>query len=202
MKYVAAAALAALITGCSGVSSLSSESGLPSGSADTAVSLASAAKTCQASAVMQPGVAGFITLPKCFGISGKMQFPKAQESGIKITVTESAKLFSVYHALPKTVMILQWEFTDPQIANGTTVVFDYTLSGRSAPDRVNGPFKPSQTYHAVYEIPIPNDPKPDGGLNFAGATVGHSVVGVPFPGTEVEIGVKNYEIFTTDSNAP
>lgn len=151
---------------------------------------------------MQPGVAGFINLPHCFGVSGRMQFPKAQESGIKITVTESEKPFTVYHAFPHTALILQWVFTDPSIAKGTTVVFDYTLTGKSAPDRVNGPFKTGQTYHAVYEIPLPNDPKPDGGLNIAGTTVGHSVVGVPFPGTQVEIGVKNYEIFTTDSNAP
>jgi hypothetical protein len=202
MKYVAAAAFAALITGCSGVSSLSPNNGLPSSPTSAALSVAAAAKTCQASAVMQPGVAGFIKLPSCFGISGRMQFPKAQESGIKITVIESAKPFAAYHSFPHTALVLEWIFTDPSIATGTPVVFDYTSTGRNAPDKVTGPFKPSATYHAVYEIPSPNDPRPDGGLNIAGTTEGHSVVGVPFPGTEVEIGKKNYEIFTSDPNVP
>ncbi len=131
-----------------------------------------------------------------------MQFPKAPESGITISVTESKRSFKVYHSLPKTVLILQWEFTDPSIAKGTVVVFDYTYAGATAPDKVTGPFQSNQTYHAVFECPTPNDPKPKGGIAITGSTVGHSVVGVPFPGTEVEIGVKDYEIFTTDPNPP
>jgi len=97
---------------------------------------------------------------------------------------------------------LEWVFKASTLAKGTTIVFDYTFTGKTAPDRVTGPFKSSQSYRAVFEIPIPNDPKPNGGIALGGTTVGHTVVGVPFPGTEVEIGSKNYEIFTALPNPP
>jgi len=149
---------------------------------------------------MPVGIAGFITLPSCFGISGKIQFPKALTSGITITVTTSAKPFHVYHAYPQTAVVLEWVFTDPSIPTGTQIVFDYTHTGRTAPDVVNGPFKPSTSYSAVFEIPNPTDPRPKNGLTIVGYTVGHSVRGIPFPGTQVDIGAKNYEIFTSDPN--
>jgi hypothetical protein len=202
MKYVAAAACAALIAGCSGVSTIPASSASSGFGAGATAAVGPAAKTtCSASKVMMPGVAGFIKLPACFGISGKMQFPEAPESGITITVTTSAKPFTVYHPYPDTAVILQWTFTDHSIANGTPVSFDYTRAGTTAPDVVKGPFTPGVTYHAVYQIPIPHHQKPKGGITFTERTVGHSVVGIPFPGTEVEIGRDNYEIFTSDPHA-
>ena len=195
------AALAVAVAGCSGVSPLPGTA--PSNFAShTAVSNPFGAKVCHASAAMKPGVAGFIMLPHCFGISGKMQFPKATQSGITITVYESKKPFTVYRKIPKTALILLWVLSDKKLAKGTQVVFDYTRTGSTAPDKVTGPFKPGAKYYAVYQIPTPNDPKPAGGITIAGTTVGHTVVGIPFPGTEVEIGARNYEVFTTDSHAP
>lgn len=114
----------------------------------------------------------------------------------------AAKPRNTLHKLPETALILQWVFTDPSLPKGTQVVFAYTSTGGNAPDKVNGPFKSSKKYYAVFQLPTPNDPKPSGGITIGGTTVGHSVVGVPFPGTEVEIGVKNDEVFTTDANAP
>lgn len=202
MRYLALAIFVALVAGCSGVSPLPSGTGSHEIPSNLAESLPAGATTCHATATMQPGVAGFIKLPSCFGISGRMQFPKAPETGIKISVTESKLGFKPYHKLPETALILQWVFTDPSLPKGTQVVFAYTSTGGNAPDKVNGPFKSSKKYYAVFQLPTPNDPKPSGGITIGGTTVGHSVVGVPFPGTEVEIGVKNYEVFTTDANAP
>jgi hypothetical protein len=200
MKYVAAAAFAALIAGCSGVSTMPASTASLGSSAATAAG-ADAKTKCHVSKVMPVNVAGFITLPTCFGISGKMQFPKALSPGITITVTTSAKPFHVYYKYPQTAVILQWTFTSSSYSQGSVISFIYTHAGTSAPDVVNGPFKPGEKYHVVYEIPIPNDPHPKGGLTFGGYTVGHSVRGVPFPGTQVEEGVKNYEIFTSDTHA-
>lgn len=202
MRYLALAVLAASIAGCSGSSTVPSGTALPETASNIALAVPDGAKICHASATMKPGIAGFIKLPSCFGISGHMQFPKASESGIKITVSESKLGFKPYHKLPETALILQWVFTDPSLPKGTQVVFDYTSTGANAPDKVTGPFKSSKKYYAVFQLPTPNDPKPAGGITIGGTTVGHSVVGVPFPGTEVEIGVKVYEVFTTDANAP
>ncbi len=190
--------MAGLIAGCSGVPAIPTSSA-PSGAAyNAAAGLSPAAATkCHVTQTMKEG-GGWIHLPSCDGFSGRMEYPKSYVPGISVTVTVSAKpLPHVYYKDPNTVYYMEWVFTGGGYSKGSTINFYSTVTGPSDGSKIKGPFNPKSSYWAVFQDPNSTDPKPHGGITISGTTKGHAVLGIPFPGTDVLAGAKNFVLFTS-----
>jgi hypothetical protein len=154
-------------------------------------------KACRVAKQLSPN-GGFITLPSCFGFSGKIFYPTSSTQGtVTAHLTVSTHDLHAYVNAPDTVYYTQWTFTSTS-SSDTTIGFYGTMVPHPG-CIIKGPFTPSKTYYALFEVPNDVHPikKTKIGITVTGKTEGHSVRGVPFVGTPVLAGVKNYVLFSS-----
>jgi hypothetical protein len=158
-----------------------------------------AAKTCKKSYTLSGG-GGFIVLPSCFGFKGKMVYPRSNTNGtITATVTISTSDIGAYKKLKGTILFTEWVFTSSSSADSTISFYDTTDNPHDGCRLSSPTVKPSAKYYGDFEVPVSGVPlkKTGAGISLGGTTRGHVILGIPFVGTAVEAGVKNFVLFST-----
>ncbi|HTU81244.1 MAG TPA: hypothetical protein VMF61_03890 [Candidatus Acidoferrales bacterium] len=183
-----------------GVAGCSGGSVVPSPNAAAAPpALPAAAKSCTVTKKLS-SAGGFISFPKCFGFSGKIAYPYSPASAGTITarLTVSVTDPGVYEKVPKAIYYTTWVFTSSNKSE-TTIGFYHTYIGAHNGCKLQGSaVKPSAKYYGLFEVPNSYHPikQTKIGISVGGTTQGHSILGIPFVGTPVLAGVKNYVVFS------
>ncbi|MBV8722799.1 MAG: hypothetical protein JO277_11640 [Candidatus Eremiobacteraeota bacterium] len=193
---------AASVVLAAGLSACSSAPGLvPSAESQTLRFNVPSARSCHVTKTLSPS-GGFLTLPTCSGFSGKIWMPTFNANGtVTAKLTVSRSNLGAYKNPKGTIYYMQWVFTSSSTAD--TQIGFYGTQIPHAGCRITGPsVKPGTVYSGDFEVPTPNHPIKRTKIGITATlkpAVGHSVLGLPFVGTPVLVGVKNYVLLSTST---
>lgn len=202
MRLHLAAVVLPLLAGCA-----TSLTAIPLRGADSVSSLAqtpaggAVLHTCHWPARKLSPNGGYLDLKPCFGISGHIQYPKFSGnqgtiSGRVSASTQSGGLGHVPIKVPKTVVYFTFTYTSTSKSD-TIINFYGTKTGPGDGSKIVGPFQKTQTYYGHFEIV---NSRGWGQITISGTTKGNSVLGIPFPGTQIEAGKKTWLLMSTVQN--
>jgi hypothetical protein len=195
LRFPALVALSLLAAGCSATSP-----SLPPEAAAAGVAGADAVHTCRWPAQKLKPTGGYLDLKTCFGISGHIQYPKFSGnhgtiSGKVAASVESSALGKVPIKVAKTVLYMTFTFTSTSKSD-SIISFYGTKTGPGDGSKIGGPFDKNDTYYGYFEI---KNSRGWGSITIGGTTKGKEVLGIPFPGTPIEAGVKTWLLMVNES---
>ncbi|MBV8656015.1 MAG: hypothetical protein JO160_08210 [Candidatus Eremiobacteraeota bacterium] len=193
---------AATVVVAAGLCACSNAAGLmPSAQSRLAQLPAAAARSCHVTKTLSPS-GGLLTLPTCSGFSGKIWMPTFHANGtVTAKLTVSTSNLGAYKNPKGTIYYMRWAFTSSSTSD--TEIGFYGTQVPHTGCRITGPsVKPGTVYSGDFEVPTPNHPIKHTKIGISVTlkpAVGHSALGLPFVGTPVLVGVKNYVLLSTST---